>query len=352
MQIDEQQEAPSAEDTASAPGHATRDDLIEAVRAAGGVASADVDAEETAEALPPAETPAAAPPAEEDRVERLLKAREKAHAETVAARRSADDILRKAEAERERIIEEAKAEARRAVLEEQNARRQRLDASPIEALRELGRDPNQVVDAVLQANTPEARERARLAAELAETRRDAAQGKTAFEELNKLRADINEERQQLAVEQVRTQFLSTVATPDKAPYLHAVADVVGSDVFALCDQLCRKWTSEGLVLNGQGENGFAPADLVAYLERQSKDRIVKVSPQAPPAQQVSAGAVARPPGNAPQVSANGPRTLSAAAGSERRSAPKPFHQLTPEQKRAALIEEVAAERRRNPDALD
>ena len=351
MSIEEQLTQQSDESIApETSGHATRDDLIAAVRAAGGVESVTAEPEETAAAPTEPETPA--PPAEEDRVERLLRAREKAHAETMAARRSADDIRARAEAEGKRIIEEAKAEARRAVEEEQRARRQRLDESPIEALRELGRDPGQMVDAVLQANTPEARERARLAAEIAETRKDAAQGKTALDELNKLRADINEERQQLAVEQVRSQFLSTVATAEKAPYLHAVADVVGTDVFAMCDSLCRKWTAEGLVLNGQGENGFAPGDLVAYLERQSKERIVKVSPQAPPAQQVAAGAVARPPGNAPQVSANGPRTLSAAAGSERRSAPKPFHQLDAAQKRQALIEEVAAERRRNPDALD
>jgi cell division septum initiation protein DivIVA len=353
MSIEEQQQPPNGEDTSIASDGVTRDDLLAAVREAGGTASVvdQVATEAAAKNDPPVEPePAAAPPpAADDPLERIMRAREKAHAETMAARNAADEIRRQAEAERTRIIEEAKAEARRAVEQEQNARRARLDASPIEALRELGRDPNQVVDAVLSANTPEARERARLAADLETLRAEAKVGKTAAEELKELRAAMQTEQQLRVVEQAQRSFFAEHATAEKAPYLHARYDA--SEIWERSNRIYNEWTQAGLVLNGQGENGFAPSDIVAYLERQSKERISKVAASpAPPAQQVSAGAVARPPGNAPQVSANGPRTLSAAQGSERRTSPKPLSEMSSEQARQALIDEVAAARRNNPDA--
>lgn len=342
--------APSVEPTT--PGHATREDLIAAVRAAGGVASAAESEPAKPEPTTPVETPA---PAEEDRLTRLLREREKGFAEREAARQSAQAILEEANREKQRIIDEAKAEARRAIEQEQQQRRERIRQSPIEGVRELYDDPQKLVDEVLQHTTPEARARRELEQKLQSLEAEAKDGKDAKAELAKFRQELAAEKQAEIVAQYRTEFMTTEASADKAPYLHAIAKANGQPaetVFDRCNALCQQWQRSGLVLNGSGENGFAPSDLVAYLEKQARGALSGLSPAQQAAQQVSAAAPTTGPGNAPKVSANGPRTLSAAPGSERRSSPTPFNQLNAAQKRQALIEEVAAARRRNPDALD
>jgi len=350
MSIEEQQQTTPE---AAATEMSERDQLIAAVREAGGTESVDVEQEqavaeaqtETTQAAPAA--PAAEPPPE-DRLGVILKAREKAHAEREAARASASSTIEDARREAKRIIEESRAESKRAAEDESAARRARFAASPIEALRELG-DPQAVVDAALRHGSPEARAQAALEQQLRETQAIARDGKGAREELAQFRRDLEQQQRQQLIAQAQQQFLSSVATAEKAPYLHAIADSPAG-VWEKCDQLCRQWQQDGLVLNGSGETGFDQSDLVQYLEQQSREKLSKFLPATTPAQQVAAGAPSKAPGIAPQVSANGPRTLSAAQGSERRTSPKPLSEMTSDQARSALIEAAAEARRNNPDA--
>jgi hypothetical protein len=331
-EVTEQQQ--TTETPAAPAGAATRDDLIAAaaaVRAAGGDDGA-------AEAPAPAE---AAPAPEETKLDRLFRERQKAHAEREAARNYAEEARARADAERDKIIAEARAEADRIRREEDQRRLDAYKADPIAHLRASGRDPQSIVDDVLRANTPEAKAIARAeAAELA-AKRATEQAEGVGKSFESWKAEQARLEQEQRIAQATQSYVTTLASPEAAPYLNARWDqqqIWSESVKVMSD----------LVASGQRYNvDFDDRDVVAYLERQSRERIAKLSPAA---HQVSAAAPVTESGNAPKVQANGPRTLNAAQGSERRSSPKPLYQLPPDQRRQALIDDVAAARRNNPKA--
>lgn len=339
--MDQETEQTATETASTDP---TRDDLIAAVREAGGTESVDAAAEEAAATeAPPAPVEEAAPDPYA-KVEGILKAREEAHKKTRDAQDRAAAITRDAEERRDRMIEEARAEAKRIAAEELAAERAKFRTSPTAAIRALaeGGDIQSVIDDVIREGTPEARAIAQAREEARQAREEAKIGKSAKDELEAFKAEQQREREAAYVAQVKSQFLGTVASEEKAPYLHARWDP--EEVFDRCNTLCVSWQKDGLTLG----KDFDQADLVAYLEKQSRDRLSKVS--GTPAHQSGAGAPAKEPGIAPKSVANGTRTLSAAQGSERRTSPRPLSEMTAEQQRQALIEEVAAARRANPTA--
>jgi hypothetical protein len=203
---------------------ASREDLLAAVREAGGTGSVDVEAEERAaveRAAAPTEATEQTEQAadEEPAILAKLKAREEEHAKREAARSHADELIARAREESERMIREARERADREWQAEIERRRQEFLASPTAHLRALG-DPQQIVDAVMKDGTPEARAMAQLQRELAETKQKAAgadEVKQAFEAFKQEQA--REQHMQL-VEQVKAQFLQH-ASAEKAPHLHA-----------------------------------------------------------------------------------------------------------------------------------
>lgn len=343
----EEQQTETTTDTTQNTDVASRDELIEAVRAAGGTQSVDVAAEEQQAAERAAgettETPAApaAPEDPEAKFEAILAKRRENHQELSGAKARAERMLREAEEAKQRMIEEARAEARRAAEEERERLRLNFQKSPTETLRALG-DPDAITDAVLREGTPEAREAAKLRAELAETKEAAKKGDAALAEIEKFRKEQAAERQAATQAQVRHEYLTQFASPEKAPYLHARWEP--EEIFQRSVALAHQWAQEGL----EYKKDFDDNTIAEYLEHQSKKRISALN--GTPANQVQAGAPLQGPGLATKVTANAPRTLSAAAGSERRTSPRPLHEMAPEEQRKALIEEVAAARRANPDA--
>lgn len=337
----------------SAPGEASRDDLIAAVREAGGTASVDVDAEAAAaverataagqQAEQATETPAEP---EEPRIAAILRAREKEHAERETAGSKAAELIERARQESERMIQDARARAEKDWQDELARRRDAFTKSPTETLRALG-DPQQIVDAVLRDGSPEARALQELQTQLAETSKKASVADEAKAEIAKLREQIQQDAFDRKVAEVRTLFTGQHATPEKTPYLYA-EHKTPEGVFAAADRVATDWRKKGLQIGVD----FDFDDVAQYVERETKTAFEQKLKALgiTPAQQVSAGAAAKPPGNAPKVQANGTRTLSAANGSERRTSPKPLSEMTAEQQRQALIEEVAAARRANPDA--
>ncbi len=344
-------ETPVVETQAESMAAATRDDLIAAVREAGGTESADVQAEAAA-AAPVATPPAAeAAPAEDEepRIAQILKAREKAAAEREAARNHVQEMLEEAKRQSKQMLDDARAEAQREVAAERERLRAEFYSSPTAKLRALG-DPQEISDAVITEGTPQARAMRKLQEDLAETRKQASTAGEVQKQLDSMRAEQKAEREAQQIAQVRTEFLG-VASKEAAPSLNTIYDA--DEIFQKANATALKWRQGGmeLVANGapKGEGQFDFADVAKYLDIEAKKRLVANG--FSPAQQVSAGAPATGPGNAPKVSANGPRTLSAAQGSERRTSPKPIVEMKPEEARAALIEEVAAARRGNPDAV-
>lgn len=341
--MDEQQTQETTEPTLD-----EREELIKAVRDAGGTGSVDVVAEaEAAGAPPPEPEPAAPPPPDEDaKIAEIIAKRDAAHRKKLEADAYAEQLRKTAEEERQRIIDEARAEAERVREQARIDARRRFQEDPTGFLKQLDDDPQNVVDAVVKQGTPEWRAMQRMQAELAQAREDAKAGKEASEEVKKIRDERKAEIDALRAAAVREDFLTNYAPPEKAPYLHARFDTP-EEVFDRCNQLCVSWQKDGLKLGVD----FDKADLVTYLEKQSRERYQKL----PVAQAVSAGGSTQAPGvgatgGIARQSANGSRTPSAVQGSERRTSPKPFHELTPEQQRAELIAEVAAARRANPDA--
>lgn len=340
--------------TPDAGSGTSRDDLIAAVREAGGTGSVDVEAEERAAAEraaagspePQAQTQAQAE--EELRIANILKQREADFAAREKARNHAQEMIQRAEQEAARIREEALAQVRREAEAERERLRAEFRSSPTATLRALG-DPQEISDAVMRDGTPEARAMRQLEQRLAGVEQKASIAETVKQQIDQFRAEQQAEAQRQLAEQTRAQFLQ-VASREATPYLNARYDA--DEIWLKGNEVAAHWRRGGmnLVPNGapKGENDFDFEDVAKYLDSDARKRISAAG--LTPAQQVSAGAPAKEPGNAPKVPANGTRTLTAAQGSERRTAPKPLHEMSPAEQRQALIEEVAAARRANPDA--
>ncbi len=328
----------------------SRDDLIAAVREAGGTETVDVAAEEQAAQAPAAEAPAAEAAAaqpEESKLDRILREREKAHQEREAARSGADDMIARARQESERIIREAQERANQEWQAEMQRRRQAFDADPTNAIRALG-DPQSVVDRVLQQNTPEARAQAAIQQQLEDLRKQTTEASAAKQEIETLRQQVANYAREQEVARVRAVFTGQHATPEKAPY--AYAELGGADnVFDAANRQAIEWQQKGLKLGVD----FDFDDVASYVEREAKSRFESKlkALNLTPAQQSGAGTPATGSGLAPKSAANGTRPLTAAQGSERRTSPKPLSEMSTEDARKALMEEVAAARKANPDAV-
>lgn len=311
--IETQDGAEQAHEEQAAPTEATRDELIEAAKQA----SAEGQPEEGAE------TPATPPAEEEPNWMRLMKAREKAQAEREAARNYAEDAKKRAEAEAAAIIEEAKKRAAAEIEQERTKWRTRFETDPNGALRELG-DAESVASKVLELNTPHGKAIAELKSELAEAKSGKDEAKKVREEFEAFKRSQEESAARARYEAAKSEFLTKHATSETTPYLMARYDT--DELVERANKVARDWNEAGLQ--------FDLADVASYLEDEAKKRLSSLGLQ--PAKQVPAG----PQGNAPKVAANGQRTITAAAGSERRAAPRPFHELSAAEQREDLIKEV------------
>lgn len=317
---------------------ASREELLAAVREAGGTESVDVAAEEAAAESPAAPKPAgeAAPAAptgdpDEPRIAAVLRAREEAAKKRFEAEDYAAQRKREAEEEAARILAEAKKRAEEEWANEVAAKRRRFQESPTEAIRELAKDPQDIVDAVVKEGTPEWKMIRALQSELEATKAKTSEFDKVRSELESWRKEQEAEKQRAMVEQIRSQFLSEHASPEKLPYTYARYDSP-EEVFEKANALAVQWQRSGLKLGVD----FDRNDVAEYLEMQSKKKLssLGIAPQQ------ASGVAGKSAGSAPKVLANGSRTLSAATGSERRTSPKPIGEMTPEEERAALLEAV------------
>ena len=332
--MDLENEQQTTEPTAPAIEPSERDDLIAALREAvpGGADAVNDEAtpEEraAAEAASPATPAATEPDPDEPKVSRLLREREKAHAERMASDDYATRRRSEADAERQRIIEEARAEARKAAEDERDRFRKEFAADPLDRIKQVG-TPEEVADAIARAGSPEYRAEQALRRELAELREQAAAGVDVRKQFEAFRKEQEQAKQQAEQQKTYEAFFEKYASKELAPHLHARYD--RDEIIHHGVRLANEWVKSGLEYGKEFDDG----DVAQYLEADAMKRFSALG--ITPAPQVRA-APGSPGGNASKVSANGSRTISAAAGSERRATQKPIHEMTAAEERQALIE--------------
>ncbi len=307
----ESAETPAEQSAADTP--ATRDDLVAAAR----------EAMQGAKAEGEPEKPAEAQTEEEPRWMRLMKEREKGMAAREAEEKAAADIKARAEAEAARIVEEAKAKARAEAEAERAAWMKRYKEDPESALRDLG-GAEDIANKLVELNTPHGKAMAAIRAELEATKAKAATAEDVRKEVEAWKEQQKQEKAAAAYQQVVQTFMTSHANPDKAPHLHAMYDQ--DEIVAKADATARDWQKAGVQ--------FELDDIAQYLEAKAKERLTARG--FTPAQQ-SRAVPGQPAGNAPKSQANGSRTITAAAGSERRAAPRPFNELSPKEQREDLV---------------
>lgn len=299
---------------ASADTPATQADLVAAAR------EAMQNAKTATEGEP--EKPAETPTEEEPRWMRLMKEREKGMAAREAEEKAAADVKARAEAEAARIVEEAKARARAEAEAEKAAWMKRYREDPESALRDLG-GADKVADLLIGLNSPQGKAMAAIRAELAEAKAKAAEGGDVKKEFEAFKQQQAQEKAAAEFEAAKRQFW-THASQDQTPYLHARYDE--NEIIHRAALVEKEWREAKLQ--------FDYADIAQYLEAEAKKRLTAVG--VAPAQQ-SRAAPGTPAGNAPKSQANGSRTITAAAGSERRAAPRPFNELSPKEQDEDLL---------------
>lgn len=317
-------------ETVATEAEPTDAELIAAAQEVGGAASVDVEAEAAAANGAAAQVEGGEP--EEPKIAAILRAREKAFAERQEATDHAAQIRGKAEQEAAQILADARAKATADYEREMEARRAKFRESPAQAIREFGVPTNELVDQVAREGTAEWREMQKLRADLEATKATAGKADKVAAEFEAWKEQQAREQHTQRVQQVRSAFLSTHATPDQTPYLHKRYD--DEEIFQRADALARKWQA--------AQVPFDHADVAQYLEHESRNRILGSASSGTPPQQVSGIS-----GGATKVKANGSRTLSAANGSERRTSPKSIDEMTPNEERDALIEAARDARRQN-----
>jgi hypothetical protein len=265
---------------------------------------------------------AKAPAAElkESKVAAVLRAREEAQ----AARNERESV--KAETERARAeLASLRAEAERANAEAKAEleRVRKLRSAPLEAIKELGWDPKQLVDEVVREGTPEWQAQKRYEAMLEQQRAELAELKAWREDQKKSVEQQTEAQRAYARQQVEKQFLASFPSESVAKALYDERDLVAK-AHAIADAYREK--SGGKVASIE--------EVRDYIEEQAVKRLAAVRHQS--SVDTSSQAPALAAKVATQPKANGPRALSGNVASERRTSPKPRHEWSPDEEYSAL----------------
>lgn len=269
----------------------------------------------------PGVTDSKAAPAADDgmsKVARVLKEREAAQLARDEATAARDEA---AAARAEVTAMRAEAQKDRDAAAAELARVQKLRTAPLTAIKELGWDTKQLVDEVTREGSPEWQAQKRYEAALEQQGTELAKLKE-WQASQLALAETNQQREYLQGRQAAERsFLASVPAESALRALYDEREIVNK-AHTLADEYREK--SKGLVAS--------PDELREYLEQQAGVRLATIRGQQPG---VGAAQQAAKVG-ATQPKANGPRALSAASASERRTSPKPRHEWTPVEERDAM----------------
>lgn len=283
----------------------------------------------------------ATPPADEPEVVRLIRAREQAQKVRDEGKSAAETMLAEARAEAERIKAEMIAQAK---AEAQAIARQQLEAlrtKPLEAIKQIGWNTQDLVDQVTREGDPQWQAMQQLRAQQEQI---GNQVKTAEERAAAAEAAAKQHVEQLAMAQraaAEQEFLglATQQAPSVRKAAEEFARVASMNGIPTTPEqvMIRRAHEAADAIKATGRVA-TPATVVQYLEYVTAQSMGggAVGQVADTSQQAAAAQNSRPTGRA-----NGTRTLHAAGASERRSAPKPIHDMSPAEERQALAEAAA-----------
>ncbi len=257
---------------------------------------------------------AAAPeaPAEEEggsKISAILRAREKANEVREAGKSEAENLIATARATAQEEANKILAAARATAESEASAWKAKFRASPLQAIKEQGIDTRTLVDDVTREGSAEWQAQRRIEAAHEATRAELAELKAWRETQTSKEQQYLQQQQVYARQQVEQRFLGLLPAESAARTLYDESEIV-SKAHAAAD-LYQKETGKVASLE----------DVRDYLEEQATKRLAGI--RTPAASGSSAAQQAAKKASATQPKANGPRALSAASASERRTSPKP-----------------------------
>jgi hypothetical protein len=211
-----------------------------------------------------------------------------------------------------------------AEVQQERARLHKLKASPLEAIKELGWNTDDLVRNVINEGDPQWQQLTQQQklieaqkAELQEIRSYIDQYKTNYQQEQEQRRQLIDQTTKQAV---YDKFLGNIATEEKCPALRSLYEP--DEIVAKGDAIADSYRARtGKVASLE--------EIAEYLEHQASEKLASIRDKS------------RGQGNATKSKANGPRTLSAASASERRSSPRPVRDMDPTEEREALMAAAA-----------
>jgi|SRR5580658_1057318 hypothetical protein len=263
------------------------------------------------DATPVAGEPVAA--TEEDALDRVQRGAAKA--------RAAASQRREMQAQREQATRDAEAARGQAArlnqdLQAVNARLENFRKDPLSALQTMGVSPEEIARRAIEANTPEAR--------IASVHEELQAEK---KELQKLRQEILQEKQQAAVKTETERFLKESADPKLYPTL---ADVSPRTIMA------RAW--EIVQAHHKAGKSLTNAEVLSYMEDENRSyrKSRATTNPATGSSGKSDGASAGSAKTATPTLTNSDQTASV-------SVPPKLHELKPAERRAELLRRAKAD---------
>lgn len=238
----------------------------------------------------------------------------------------------KQEADRRVAEMQARAEAAEKQAQQTQARMQHLELlragkDPIKNARELGLDPQKLIEAASLENSPEGQLRNYVEELRAWTAEQVASANARVQKAEEKIAFYESQGKQTANAKIESDYLAKAA---EYPALHALYGDEPQEIlrrgYDLVEQV-RAATG--------GKRTCTDEEILSYLNEQAEGKLAKVRGEASaPSGTVSQG-----------TKAKGPRTLSARGPSERRASPKPLDEMT-EAEQEAYLRQVSREARK------
>ncbi len=270
-------------------------------------------------------------PVEEEggsKIAALLRAREKAQDLREQGASEGEKLIASAREKAQAVADQIISEARQRAAEEASAWKAKFRSAPLQAIKDQGIDTRTLVDEVQREGSPEWQAQKRMEAAQSKLDTELADIKAWRDSMTAKETEWEKQRVNQGRQQTEKHFLTLLPEDSAARTLWEDGDIIAKAHKAADDY---REKSGGQVASLE--------DLRDYLEEQAAKKLAGIRGQQPG---TSAAQQAAKKVSANQPKANGPRALSAASASERRTSPKPHHEMTEAEQREAQVEAATA----------